>query len=101
MWPEIAKFFQLALGIPRNLTLAEVMSDKPLIWKKIVERKNLKSNSVGSLAQWSFGDFIFGQEWDLLMSTTKLAETGFTEVVDTRAMLLDYFQQYRAAKIIP
>ena len=101
LWPEIAKFFQLALGIPRDLTLTEVMSDKPLIWKKIVERKNLKSNSVGSLAQWSFGDFIFGQEWDLLMSTTKLAKTGFTEVVDTRAMLLDYFQQYRAAKIIP
>ena len=101
LWPEIAKFFQLALGIPRDLTLTEVMSDKPLIWKKIVERKNLKSNSIGSLAQWSFGDFIFAQEWDLLMSTTKLAETGFTEVVDTRAMLLDYFQQYRAAKIIP
>jgi len=101
LWPEIANFFQLPLGIPRGLTLTKVMNDKALIWKNIVESQNLKPNSIDTLAQWSFGDFIFGQDWDLLTSTTKLTAAGFVEVVDTRAMLLDYFQQYRAAKIIP
>ena len=101
LWPEIAEFFKLQLGIPRDLKLSEVMNDKQLMWRNIVERENLKVSDVQNLARWSFGDFIFGQQWDLLMSTTKLAATGFKEVVDTHGMLLGYFEQYRTAKIIP
>ena len=101
LWPEIANFFHMQMGVPRDLKLTEVMSDKKWIWKRIVEEKSLKLNDIENLARWSFGDFIFGQKWDLLMSTTKLAATGFAEVVDTRRMLLDFFEQYRTAKIIP
>ena len=45
LWPEIAKFFQLQLGNPRDLRLAAVMGDKQLIWQNIVESKKLRANN--------------------------------------------------------
>ena len=101
LWPEIAAFFVLPVGHPRNIVLADAMVDKGRVWADIVDGAKLKQNAIEDLASWSFGDYMFNQEWDLLTSTTKLALTGFREVVDSRDMLLGYFNQYRAAKIIP
>jgi nucleoside-diphosphate-sugar epimerase len=101
LWPEIAAFFKLPVGIPRDLNLSQAMIGKDKLWMEMVQGQKLKPNSIESLARWSFGDFMFGQQRDLLMSTTKLAISGFTDVVDTRDMLFKYFEEYRASKIIP
>ena len=101
LWPEIAAFFDLPVGIPRDLNLSRAMADKEELWADIVQRQKLTPSNIDSLAQWPFGDFMFGQKWDLLMSTTKLAASGFTDIVDTRDMLFEYLEEYRASNIIP
>ena len=101
LWPEIAEFFKIPVGIPRALKLSQAMTDKDQVWENIVQSEKLKPSTIDSLARWPFGDFMFGQEWDLLMSTTKLATSGFTNIVDTRDMLFKYFEKYRVSKIIP
>ena len=100
IWPKIAKYFQMSLGRPRSLSLSQTMSDKGGLWDQIVHQHKLEKTNLDDVALWSFGDFIFGSSWDLSSSTTKLRHTGFTDIVDTEAMMFNLFDLYRSRKII-
>jgi hypothetical protein len=100
IWPRIATYFQMSLGNPGRLSLSQTMSDKRGLWNQIVDEHNLKKTDLDDVALWTFGDFMFGSDWDLCSSTTKLRGTGFADIVDTEAMLFDLFDLYRYQKII-
>jgi len=100
IWPKIAEYFQLPVGRPRCLSLAKTMSDKESVWEDIVRRHDLVKTDLSDLALWSFADFLFGSDWDLCSSTTKLRQAGFTDMVDTEAMIFKLFDFYRSKKII-
>ncbi len=100
IWPKIAAYFGLPTGRPRSLSLAKTMSGKGSVWEDIVRRYNLVKTDLGDLALWSFADFLFGSDWDLCSSTTKLRQAGFTDMVDTEAMIFKLFDFYRSKKII-
>jgi len=100
IWPQIAAYFGLPAGSPRSLSLAKAMSDKGAVWDDIVRRYKLVKTDVSDLALWSFGDFLFGSDWDLCSDTTKLRQTGFVDIVDTESMIFSLFDQYRSEKII-
>ena len=87
IWPKIAEYFGLSAGRPRCLSLAKTMSDKGSVWEDIVRQHDLEKTDLGDLALWSFADFLFGSDWDLCSSTTKLRQAGFTDMVDTEAMI--------------
>jgi hypothetical protein len=53
------------------------------------------------MALWSYGDFIFTPDWDMMSSTLKLRQFGFHEVADTEKMFLSFFEGFRRANIIP
>ena len=57
--------------------------------------------TLDSLASWSYADFVFGKEWDLLTDTGRLRRAGFNACVDTIAMLRDQLEQYRDARLLP
>ena len=52
------------------------------------------------IALWAFGDFVFGQDFDLISDTTKARRFGFHDV-DSEAMLFGMLEQYRTARILP
>jgi len=76
------------------------MSDKGPLWDQIVHAHKLKKTDLEDVALWSFGDFMFGSDWDLCSSTTKLRRAGFADIVDTEAMIFDLLDLYRSQKII-
>ena len=100
IWPRIATYFQMSLGSPQRLSLSQTMSDKGSLWDQIVHEHKLIKTDLEDIALWSFGDFMFGSDWDLCSSTTKLRCAGFADIVDTEAMIFDLFDLYRSQKII-
>jgi nucleoside-diphosphate-sugar epimerase len=101
MWPLVADYFGLRMGVVRPLQLAEWMQDKGPVWERIVARHALKPRRLQDVALWGFADFVFRQGYDVISSNTKLRLSGFHEIRDTREMLFTQLAQYREARIIP
>ena len=78
------------------------MRDKDLVWDAMIERYGLQSNALNSLANWSFGDFIFEVEVDAFFDVSKARRFGFHEMnLDSGAEVVKLIEQLRAQKIIP
>ena len=101
VWPQLAQWFDMPCGVPRNIKLTTWMADKSAVWDRIVARHGLQPRPLENLASWSFADFVFEKEWDLLTDTGKLRRAGFNACVDTSAMIHDQLGQYRAARLLP
>ena len=94
LWPRIASYFGCELGIVRPLKLAEWMRDKQPIWERIVRRHGLHPSPLEEVADWSFGEFLWSQCYDVISQTTKLHNAGFYEVVDTLPMFIRQLSCY-------
>ncbi len=101
IWPRFAEYFGLPMGGPRSISLSKMMVDKDSVWDRIVHDNKLTPTKLDHLALWPFGDFMFGSDWDLCSSTTKLRQTGFADFVDTEKMIFDLLDRYRSNNIIP
>jgi hypothetical protein len=53
------------------------------------------------LANWSFADWLYGTDYDIMSSTTKLRQAGWNKVVDSQTMYLKLLQELREDAIIP
>jgi hypothetical protein len=53
------------------------------------------------MALWSYGNFIFTPDWDMMSSTTKLRQFGFNEFIDSENMFLEFFDSFRKRRKIP
>lgn len=100
-WPELAKHFEVVPGGPRPFRLDVWMADKQDVWAEIARKHGLKETQLDRVANWSFGDFVFGQDFDLLSDSGRLRRTGFYESIDSERMFLDQFAAYQNAKILP
>ena len=49
----------------------------------------------------AFGDFVFGWDYDLFADGSKARRFGFHEYVETEAMFLTIFDDFRRRRIIP
>jgi nucleoside-diphosphate-sugar epimerase len=101
MWPEIARAFGLEAAPPLPMPLAEVMADKEPLWDRMVARHKLAPNSYSDVSSWRFGDFVFRWDYDVIADGSKARRYGFHEFVDSKAMFLKIFEDFRARKIIP
>ena len=57
--------------------------------------------ALDEVADWIFADFHWSQGYDVVSSSARLREAGFSETVDSKGMLLAHLQRYREAKILP
>jgi nucleoside-diphosphate-sugar epimerase len=101
VWPQLAQWFGMPCGTPRDVKLAVWMADKAPVWDKIVARNGLEPRTLASLASWEFADFVFEKQWDMLSDTGKLRRAGFNACVDTIAMLRGQLEKYRDARLLP
>lgn len=101
MWPKIARFFELAVAPPLPMSLSIVMADKESLWDGMVQRHGLEPTPYGQVSSWGFGDFVFSWDYDMFADGSKARRFGFHEYVETEAMFMDIFQDFRRRRIIP
>jgi nucleoside-diphosphate-sugar epimerase len=101
LWPAFARYFRMEVGPVRTVKLAEVMADKAPVWQAIVAKHGLKQTPYERLALWSYADFVFTPDWDMMSDITKLRLAGFHRTVRTEDEFIRHFDHFRAAKILP
>ncbi len=101
LWLRFAEFFGMEPGPVKTLRLAQAMSGQAPVWNRIVAKHGLTPTPYERAALWSYGDFIFTPEYDMMSDTLKLRRYGFRETVDSEEMFLELFAHFRREKIIP
>jgi nucleoside-diphosphate-sugar epimerase len=101
MWPEIARSFGMEAAPPLPMSLDEVMADKAPLWDRMVARHGLAPNPYSDVSSWRFGDFVFRWDYDVIADGSKARRHGFHEFVDSKAMFLRIFEDFRARRVIP
>lgn len=101
LWPAVARYFEMELAPPQKIDLPVMMADKADLWTDLTQRHGLRKISYTELVNWNFGNHIFTPQHDIILSTTKIRQRGFSEIQDTPEMFLRQFGQLRNQKIIP
>ncbi|WGF88134.1 SDR family oxidoreductase [Marinivivus vitaminiproducens] len=101
LWPKIARFFDLETAPPLPMQLATVMADKGPLWQAMTERHGLDSRPYSEVSSWAFGDFVFSWDYDMFADGTKARRFGFHEHVETEAMFMRIFRDFRERRVIP
>ncbi|GHO54249.1 SDR family oxidoreductase [Ktedonobacter robiniae] len=101
MWPKIAHYFDLEVAPPLPMSLSVVMADKEALWKSMIEKYELEPHSYKDVSPWAFGDFVFSWDYDMFADGSKARRFGFHEYIDTEAMFLNIFDDFRRRKVIP
>lgn len=101
LWPALAAFFGAAPGGPVATPMSQLMAGAEGAWTAIVNRHALKATPLSALANWTFGEFLFRAEWDVLSSIVKSRQNGFHEALDTEANFLNHLAVMRRDRLIP
>ena len=100
LWPKIARYFDLEVAPPLRMSLDTVMADKEPLWQAMTAKYDLKP-SYADVSSWAFGDFVFSWDYDMFADTSKSHRAGFHEYVETEAMFLRIFDEFREQQVIP
>ena len=108
VWPAIAAAFDMPAGDWRPLSMVEAIAPRTADWDDIRRRYNLVSPGLPEFVGLSFqyADYSMGYGRKepgepRLVSTIKLMQAGFHEVMDTEAMFTKAIRGFRAAKLLP
>ena len=100
-WPKLAEFFNMKMGVQQPVDLAQVMTAKEAVWNEIVRKHGLNPIAMEKFVYWPFGNYIFSLDWDVMASTTKIRQYGFSECLDTEDMFLTLFRKMQDDKQLP
>jgi hypothetical protein len=77
------------------------MADKEPLWNAMIEKYGLAQHPYQKIVSWGFSDFVFSWDYDFFADGSKARRFGFHEYVETEAMFLNIFEDFRRRKIIP
>lgn len=100
LWPKIAQYFEMETTPPLSMNLETMMQDKEELWDLIVVKYGLTSYTYAEVSSWAFGDFVFSWDYDFFADGSKARRFGFHEYVDTEAMFMNIFDDFRKRRII-
>jgi nucleoside-diphosphate-sugar epimerase len=108
VWPAIADALGLEAGIHMPLRLDTQIRPREDDWAAIRKAHGLKSGNLKEFVGLSFeyADYTMGYGRDTpgpaaLVSTIKLMQAGFHEVMDTEAMFRKCFAEMQAKRLLP
>ncbi|MFG1645880.1 SDR family oxidoreductase [Amycolatopsis sp. NPDC049252] len=101
LWPKLAAYFDLDVAPPLQMSLTDVMADKSPLWTSMAAKHGLTASYAEVSASWSFGDFVFGWDYDMFADTSKSRRAGFHTYVETEQMFYRLFDEFRKARVIP
>ncbi|MBN9086111.1 MAG: NAD-dependent epimerase/dehydratase family protein [Reyranella sp.] len=108
VWPAIARAFGMAAGAHVPLALDREIRPREAEWAEIRREHGLVSGTLKDFVGLSFeyADYTMGHGRTqpgppALVSTIKLMQAGFTEVMDTEAMFAKAIAEMQAKKLLP
>ncbi len=108
VWPAIADALGFAAGEHVPLRLDTEIRPQEAAWAEIRKAHGLRSGTLKEFVGLSFeyADYTMGYGRDrpgppAIVSTIKLMQAGFHEVMDTEAMFTKAFAEMQAAKLLP
>ncbi|WP_350023226.1 SDR family oxidoreductase [Pseudomonas protegens] len=101
LWPQIAGFFGLASAAPQPMNLGVQMADKAPLWARIVQEQQLRPTPWEQIAAWPFVDGWLNTGYDMVQSTIKIRQAGFTGCIDSHQSVLEQLQRLRDYRLIP
>jgi nucleoside-diphosphate-sugar epimerase len=99
MWEKVARHFGIETGEPIPFALTNHMPALEPVWRQI--SAGLLQTDFTKAVGWSFGDFIFGTEADVISDMTKIRLAGFREDRDPVDALIRAIERQQAAGVIP
>lgn len=101
VWEKLAVTLDLPLGPPMPMRLATHMADKKPVWARLVVEQGLSELPYEKAVGWSFGDFVFHSDFDLVSDMGKIRRAGFGESVDSVEALIAAIRRLQEAKVLP
>ncbi|MFB6724998.1 SDR family oxidoreductase [Kribbella sp. NPDC056345] len=101
LWPKIARWFEMDVAPPLQMSLQDVMADKEPVWKQLQATHGLAATSFAEVSSWPFADFVFGWDYDFFADGSKARRAGFHQYVATEEMLFRIFAELRRQRVIP
>lgn len=101
LWPQFANYFNMELGPVQTINLAEHMGVMEPVWQRIVEKHGLVRQPLDQVALWSYWQHLWTPDWDIVSSTMKARQFGFTEFVDSEEMFFRMFDHFRGKRVFP
>ena len=106
VWPAIADALGMKVGADRPALLARTLPPRAGEWDKIRTKYDLQAPDLMAFAGKSldYVDLLMAGDavrLPILVSTVKLRRAGFTEMIDSEAMLRNAIAQMQARKLLP
>ena len=108
VWPAIADALGFSAGEPVPLALDKEIRPREAEWAEICAAHGLRSGTLKEFVGLSFeyADYTMGYGRNTpgpaaIVSTIKLMQAGFHEVMDTEAMFRKCFAEMQAKKLLP
>ncbi|WP_256667498.1 SDR family oxidoreductase [Pseudomonas sp. Fl5BN2] len=101
LWPQIAGFFGLDSAAPQPMNLGVQMADKAPLWAAIVDAHDLRQTPLEQIAAWPFVDGWLNAGYDMVQSTIKIRQAGFSGCIDSHQSVLEQLQRLRDYRLIP
>jgi nucleoside-diphosphate-sugar epimerase len=112
VWPAIAEALGMTVGEDRPTSLAQRFSGRAADWDAVRGAHGLAAPGLSDLVGLGFDYADFTMAYGraappgtlagaALVSTIKLRQAGFTEVVDTEAMFRRLFRAFQDARLLP
>src|SRR3954462_11390908 len=108
VWPAIAASVGMQPGDHVPLSLDREIQPREAEWEAIRARYRLLSGNLRDFVGLSFeyADYTMGYGRNVpgppaIVSTIKLMQAGFTEVIDTEVMFAKYFAEFQANRMLP
>ena len=84
-----------------SIRVVDHMRDKRQLWAELAQRHGLVTPDYEQAIAWSFGDFVFNTEFDVVSDLTKPRQHGCHEILRTEDRLIETLNQLQTAGIIP
>jgi len=108
VWPAIAASLGMQPGGHVPLSLDREIRPREAEWEAIRARHGLRSGNLRDFVGLSFeyADYTMGYGRNApgppaIVSTIKLMQAGFIEVIDTELMFAKYFAEFQANRLLP
>jgi len=108
IWPAIAGALGMKPGGNIPLALDREIRPREAEWQAIRTKYRLRSGNLRDFVGLSFeyADYTMGFGRNApgppaIVSTIKLMQAGFTEVIDTEKMFTKFFAEFQAARLLP
>jgi nucleoside-diphosphate-sugar epimerase len=108
VWPSIAASLGMDVGESRRASMAELLLPRADAWDRIRRQHGLVAPPLPEFLRQSahFADFTLGAHHGssprpAIMSTVRLRQAGFHDVLGTEDMFAKWFARYRAAGLLP